>query len=107
MSAAGIRIGKSTYAEYESGSKAPSRNHMPLLESFWGPATGLEATQGGDDLAGAIRGLTDELRSWRTEDRAKLAELELVVSRLVSERLSAAAAEGSPAPGLPRVGVES
>lgn len=38
LAAAGITIGKSTYAEYESGSKVPSRNHLPLLESFWGAA---------------------------------------------------------------------
>lgn len=37
LAAAGVKIGKSTYAEYEAGTKVPSRNHLPLLEGFWGP----------------------------------------------------------------------
>lgn len=45
LTAAGIRIGKSTYAEYESGGKTPSRNHLPLLEQFWGPVPAEEANE--------------------------------------------------------------
>lgn len=36
LTAAGISIAKSTYAEYESGTKQPSKNHLPELERFFG-----------------------------------------------------------------------
>lgn len=32
----GYRISKSVYAEYESGSKRPSKTHLPMLEAVWG-----------------------------------------------------------------------
>lgn len=46
MSAVGINIAHSTYAEYESGSKVPSRNHLPLLERFYGTLADYEAQAG-------------------------------------------------------------
>lgn len=57
LAGAGITIGRSTYAEYESGSKVPSRNHLPLLEGFWGPVPEESGAADGD-LAAAIRGQT-------------------------------------------------
>lgn len=62
LAAAGIRIGKSTYAEYESGSKIPSRNHLPLLETFWGPVTEPERVDS-DDLIAALRDQTAAIGS--------------------------------------------
>jgi transcriptional regulator with XRE-family HTH domain len=65
MAAAGIRIGKSTYAEYESGSKTPSRNHLPLLERFWGPVPALGSTETPDGVLAAVKVLVDEIRAER------------------------------------------
>ncbi len=90
LASAGITIGKSTYAEYESGTKVPSRNHLPLLEDFWGPVP--DETGASPALADAIRELTAELRAAR-EERAKaetrLKEVERLVARLAAREFAA------------------
>lgn len=68
LAAAGIRIGTSAYAEYESGSKVPSRNHLPKLVEFWGPVPDDDAARDSDLVAAinaqtaAITALVEELR---------------------------------------------
>jgi transcriptional regulator with XRE-family HTH domain len=86
MAAAGIAIGKSTYAEYESGSKAPSKNHLPLLEAFWGPAPEVNAEPTDQtDLVVAIRELVDEMRLSRAQqDESTQALLRAVAAVLPS-----------------------
>jgi transcriptional regulator with XRE-family HTH domain len=76
LAAAGIRIGKSTYAEYESGSKVPSRNHLPLLEGFWGRAPDGAADE--PTMAAALSALADELRLSREARDAEEARLRSV-----------------------------
>jgi transcriptional regulator with XRE-family HTH domain len=90
MAAVGIRIGKSTYAEYESGTKAPSRNHLPLLESFWGPPEPLQATETPDSLVAALHAqtvaiseLVAVLREGSEDRESRLRTLEAVVSVLL------------------------
>lgn len=67
LAAAGIRIGTSAYAEYESGSKVPSRNHLPKLVEFWGPVPDDDAARDSDLVAAinaqtaAISALVDRL----------------------------------------------
>jgi transcriptional regulator with XRE-family HTH domain len=68
LTAAGIHIGRSAYAEYESGTKTPSRNHLPLLEEFWGPVG--EPVEDQPDLAGALSELAEELGAVRREREA-------------------------------------
>lgn len=99
---AGWRIPQSVYAEWESGRRIPSDANLARLREFYGPTTDLERPESPDALAAAIRGLTDELRAWRAEDRARLDDLEAAVGRLVEERLTAGERAGSPAPSVPR-----
>lgn len=54
LAEAGIQISHSTYAEYESGAKQPSKVHLPLLERFWGPVYDPEPSAGDDALSAAI-----------------------------------------------------
>lgn len=98
LEAAGIRIGRSAYAEYESGTKVPSRNHLPLLEGFWGPVP--EEDVPAPDLAAAIAALTVELRASRLEREATEARLRAVEAELQSlrETRAGAGSPGQPAP---------
>jgi hypothetical protein len=88
MEAAGIVIGHSTYAEYEAGTKPPSKNHLPLLERFWGPVDLFEAQALDPDpsLAAAITLLVAELRAGREEREALEARLRAVEAELQSLR---------------------
>jgi len=93
---AGIEIAKSTYAEYEAGTKAPSKRHLPLLERFFGPFVEQADSAPPDDLAGAIRALTAELAEMRREREAWTHGVEAVVARLVEQDLAARAAPPVP-----------
>lgn len=91
LAAAGIKIGESVYRQYESGSKVPSRNHLPILVDYWGPVRdALEPTETTDPLVSAldrqseaIEGLTAELAKDRADQReATDALLRLVVTAI-------------------------
>lgn len=104
LSAVGIRIGKSTYAEYEAGTKAPSRNHLPELERFWGPVPVDEAPSG--DLATALQALARELEATRLQRERMEVEfgvLKALVGELLAERQPGLAPEGEAAPDAPPV----
>ncbi len=106
LAASGIRIGKSTYAEYESGAKTPSRNHLPLLESFWGPPEPLEATETPDGVLAAIRAQTELvsalLGELQAERQARVAWEQGFLDAM-RELAKAAAPQADPAPALPEV----
>lgn len=75
LSAAGIRIGKSTYAEYEAGTKVPSRNHLPLLERFWGAPKGEDTEDVPSPALQPYLAKIDELLEEVHEDRRLIREL--------------------------------
>ena len=58
---AGIVIAKSVYAQYEAGSKQPSRNHLPMLEAFWGPFADPDASGPPDVLLTALGRQSDAM----------------------------------------------
>ena len=75
LEAAGIHIVESAYRQYESGSKKPSRNHLPQLERYWGPVTDpLEATQPTDPVIDAIGAQTTILKGVLEAILARLPE---------------------------------
>lgn len=55
----GVRIGYSTYAEYENGARIQDK-HMPALVQFWGEPPA-EAGPVDMDLASAIRAQTEAI----------------------------------------------
>ncbi len=55
LAATGVKLARSVYAEYESGTKPVSRTHLPTLVSFYGPMPPEEAD---DDLVTALRAQT-------------------------------------------------
>lgn len=57
-------------------------------------------------VAGALTTLADELRAWRTEDRARIAELEATVARLVAGVLDGRGTPGEAGPRALRAEVE-
>lgn len=62
LAEADIRIAKSVYAQYEAGSKPLSREHLPLLEGYWGTFVDpLETTETPDDLVIALRDQTEAI----------------------------------------------
>jgi len=79
LDAAGIRIAHSTYAEYEAGTKVPSKNHLPLLERFWGPSDAYEtpgATETPDALVAALTAQTEAIAALVEELRlSRLAQV--------------------------------
>ena len=86
LAASGIAIGKSTYAEYEAGTKVPSRNHLPLLEAFWGKPPMATPGSGTTDpgVAAYLKGI-DRLVLELAADRKAMAADRKVTAGLVAE----------------------
>lgn len=85
MAAAGIVIGHSAYAEYEAGTKTPSKNHLPELERFYGPVDAFEAArvEEGNDLTALIRAQTEAID--RQTDMLKAVLLALGTPQMSAE----------------------
>lgn len=96
MAKRGHHHGADYYRAMASGNKPPGRVIGRALREFFGaPPLPVAPTEGG--LAAAVNALVGELREWRTEDRARLAELEATVQALVGANLAERETEGAAA----------
>jgi transcriptional regulator with XRE-family HTH domain len=98
---AGLRISDSEYAQWESGSRVPRADNPKLqaLYAFYGTRPEERAADSEQTgLAIALSALVKELRTWREEDRKRIAELEVTVDRLVARTPVARGRRGKGAP---------
>lgn len=101
---------RTTYARWESGATRPEPENLRRVEAFYaargiGPEAPPEpagATESPETVASAIQALVVELRLWRTEDRAKIAEIDATVKRLVGRTRAAPRTPKPRAPRAPR-----
>lgn len=78
----GYRISKSVYAEYESGSKRPSKTHLPMLEAVWGPVPESEPPPQ-DALVTALTRQAEAIEALVAElARSRLAQVEATEAAL-------------------------
>lgn len=94
------------YKAIESGARQVRPEEAEALREFFGKGPEdltevAEPAETGDHLARAIQALADELRAWRTEDRARIRDLEEIVATLAVAR-SGSGAGASPKRAAPR-----
>lgn len=107
-------IGESSYAEWESGYKQPSREAQAHFTALWKAQPEPEAQRGSTeptgDVAAAIREQTEVMRELMDELRASRNEppawVEALVAALVASPAGpgTAASDARPAPSAPRTG---
>ena len=82
--ATGYAPTRPNYARWESGASHASDESMARLTAFWKAAPDETPVAVADPMVAAIHALVDELRQWRTEDRTRIADLELAVAGLIA-----------------------
>ncbi len=103
-----------SYVALDMGTREPTEHEAAVLAEWLGgypsdePQDALQATQTPDPVAAAIdrqtaalEALVDELLRWRTEDRARLDQVEAVLDELVAGTLGAPGTRESDDPVLP------
>lgn len=108
LAIAGVEVTPATIRGIESGNKKPSRQLLKALSALYGSHPPVRDAGEPHDLvaaisvqAAALQALADELRAWRTEDRAELRRLGLIVEQLARRSLEIEAKPTSPAPRAP------
>lgn len=88
LAARGYRVGSSSYAEWESGYKKPSRDARGHLTALWGSEPAAPVPE--DDLAAAIREQTAamqliavEMRETRVAEQAQAEALATILGLIV------------------------